>query len=68
VAELASFNEVQPGTLDFVLAWSRQDVKKADAERACRLGLCVNLDDDDDKDDDGSSQWRGGDDSQGCST
>jgi hypothetical protein len=46
-AELASFNEVQPGTLDFVLAWSRQDAKKADAERALRLGLCVNLEGDD---------------------
>jgi hypothetical protein len=27
-AKFASFNEVQLGTLDFVLAWSRQDVKK----------------------------------------
>jgi hypothetical protein len=65
VAELASFNEVQPGTLDFVLAWSRQDAKKADAKRARCLGLCVNLEDDNDA---GLSQWHGGDDGQGCST
>jgi hypothetical protein len=64
-AELASFNEVQPGTLDFVLTWSRQDTKKADAERARRLGLYANLEDDDDA---GPSQWRGGDNGQGCST
>jgi hypothetical protein len=51
--------------LDFALAWCRQDTKKADAERALRLGLCVNLEDDDDA---GPSQWRGGDDGQGCST
>jgi hypothetical protein len=51
--------------LDFVLTWSRQDAKKADAERARRLGICVNLEDDDDA---GSSQWRGGDNGQGCST
>jgi hypothetical protein len=66
-AELASFNEVQPGTLDFVLAWSRQDTKKADAERARRLGLCVNLENNDD-DDAGPSQWRGDDNGQGCIT
>jgi hypothetical protein len=64
VAELASFNEVQLGTLDFALAWSRQDAKKADTERALRLGLCVNLDDDNNT---GPSQWHGGDDGQGCS-
>jgi hypothetical protein len=50
--ELASFNEIQPGTLDFVLAWSRQGAKKADAERALRLGLCVNLEEDDDEEED----------------
>jgi hypothetical protein len=49
--ELASFNEIQLGTLDFVLAWSRQDAKKADVERALRLGLCVNLEEDDEGDD-----------------
>jgi hypothetical protein len=48
--------------LDFALAWSRQDAKKADTERALRLGLCVNLDDDYDT---GPSRWRGGDDCQG---
>jgi hypothetical protein len=63
-AELASFNEVQPGTMDFALAWSRRDAKKADAEQALRLGLCVNLDDDNDA---GLSQRRGGNDGQGCS-
>jgi hypothetical protein len=51
VAELASFNKVQPRTLDFVLAWSKQDAKKADAERALCLGLCVNLEEDDEGDD-----------------
>jgi hypothetical protein len=50
--------------LDFILAWSRQDAKKVDAERALCLGLCVNLDDDDNT---GPSQWRGGDDCQGYS-
>jgi hypothetical protein len=64
-AELTSFDEVQPGTLHFVLVWSRQDAKKADAERARRLGLCVNVEDDDDA---GPSPWRGGDDGKGCST
>jgi hypothetical protein len=49
-AEVESFNEVQPGTLEFALAWSRQDAKRAEAERACRLGLCINLDDDDEDD------------------
>jgi hypothetical protein len=57
--ELTSFNEVRPGTLDFVLAWSRQDAKKADTERARRLGLCVNLEDDDDEDDAGPTQRPG---------
>jgi hypothetical protein len=69
--ERASFNEVQPGTLEFALAWSRQDAKRAKAERARRLGLCVNLEDDDEgeKDDAGPSQWhRGDNDGQGCST
>jgi hypothetical protein len=64
--ELASFNEVQPGTLDFVLVWSRQDAKKADTERVRCLGLCINLEDDDN--DAGLSQWRGGDDGEGYST
>jgi hypothetical protein len=66
VAEVESFNEVQPGTLKFALAWSRQDAKRAEAERARRLGLCVNLDDDDA----GPSWRRGGDGNggQGCST
>jgi hypothetical protein len=68
--ELTSFNKVQPGTLDFLLAWSRQDAKKANVERALRLGLCVNLEDDegDDEDDAGPSQWHGGDGGQGYST
>jgi hypothetical protein len=48
-AERASFNEVQPGTLEFALAWSRQDAKWAEAERACRLGLCVNLEEDEEE-------------------
>jgi hypothetical protein len=70
-AECASFNKVQPGTLEFVLAWSRQDTKKTEIDRARRLGLCVNLEEDDednDEDDAGLSQWRGGDGGQGCST
>jgi hypothetical protein len=29
----ASFNEVRPETLEFVLAWSRQDARKSEAER-----------------------------------
>jgi hypothetical protein len=53
--------------LDFVLAWSRKDAKKADVERVLCLGLCVNLEDDD-EDNAGPSEWRGGDDGQGCST
>jgi hypothetical protein len=44
--ERTSFNEVQPGTLEFALAWSRQDAKWAEAERARGLGLCVNLEED----------------------
>jgi hypothetical protein len=32
-AERASFNKVRPGTLEFVLTWSRQDAKKSEAER-----------------------------------
>jgi hypothetical protein len=70
-AEDASFNEVQLGTLEFALAWSRQDAKRAEAERARRLGLCVNLEEEDadeEDDDAGPSRWRGGDDGQGCST
>jgi hypothetical protein len=66
VVELESFNEVQPGTLEFA-----QDAKRAEAERARRLGLCVNLDDNEEEDDAGPS-WRhgggGGDGGQGCST
>jgi hypothetical protein len=68
-AEVESFNEIQPGTLEFALAWSRQDAKRAEAERACRLGLCVNLDDD--NEDDAGPSWRcggGGNGGQGCST
>jgi hypothetical protein len=61
--ELTSFNKVQPGTLDFVLAWSRQDAKKDDAEWVLRLGLCVNLDEDDEDNADPSS-----DSGEGCST
>jgi hypothetical protein len=65
--ERTSFNEVQSGTLQFALTWSRQDAKRAEAERVHRLGLCVNLEDDDD--DAGPSQGRHGDgDGQGCST
>jgi hypothetical protein len=71
--ERASFNEVQLGTLQFALAWSRQDAKRAETERARRLGLCVNLEEDDEEEEDdaaaGLSQWRrGGGDGQGCST
>jgi hypothetical protein len=65
-AERTSFNEVQPGTLEFALAWSRKYTKRAEAERARRLGLCVNLEEDDD--DAGPSRWRSDDDGQGCST
>jgi hypothetical protein len=64
-----SFNEVQPGTLEFVLIWSRQDAKRAEAERARRLGLCVDLDDNDE--DDAGPSWRhgGGDNGgHGCNT
>jgi hypothetical protein len=46
-AERAFFNEVQPGSLEFTLVWSGQDTKKAEAERVCRLDLCVNLEEDD---------------------
>jgi hypothetical protein len=53
--------------LDFVLAWSRQDAKKSDAEWALHLGLCVNLEEDD-EDDAGPSQWRSDDGGQGCNT
>jgi hypothetical protein len=69
VAERKSFNEVQPGTLEFALAWSRQDAKRAEAERARCLGLCVNMDDHEEEDDAGPSyRRRGGDGGQGCST
>jgi hypothetical protein len=44
-AEPASFNEVQPGTLDYVLAWSRQDTEREEPEHARRLGFLVNLED-----------------------
>jgi hypothetical protein len=53
--------------LDFVLAWSRQDPKKAEVERPRQLGLCVNLEEDN-EDDAGLRQWRGSDSGQGCST
>jgi hypothetical protein len=68
VAEVESFNEVQPGTLEFALAWSRQDAKRAEAERARRLGVCVNLDYN--EDDDAGPSWRrgGSNGDQGCST
>jgi hypothetical protein len=60
---------VQLGTLEFALAWSKQDAKRAKAERACCLGLCVNLDDDKEEDDAGPSWRRGGSDGgQDCST
>jgi hypothetical protein len=68
-AEVESFNDVQSGTLKFALAWSRQDAKRAEAERARRLSLCVNLDDD--EEDDAGPKWRrggGGNGGQGCST
>jgi hypothetical protein len=55
--------------LEFALAWSRQNAKRAGAKRTRRLGLCVNLkEDDEDEDDAVSSQWRGSDGGQGCST
>jgi hypothetical protein len=50
--ERASFNEVQPRTLEFILTSSRQDAKRAEAELARRLGLWVNLDDNDEEEDD----------------
>jgi hypothetical protein len=68
-AEVESFNEVQPGILEFALAWSRQDAKRAEVERARRLGLCVNLDDD--NEDDARPSWCcGGSDNggQSCNT
>jgi hypothetical protein len=43
VTEHASFNEVQPRTLEYVLAWSKQDAKREEAERARRLNILVNL-------------------------
>jgi hypothetical protein len=55
--------------LEFALAWSRQDAKRAEAERARHLGLYVNLDDDEEEDN-ACLSWccRGGDGGQGCST
>jgi hypothetical protein len=61
--ERASFNETQPGSLEFSLAWSKAEAEKEAAEHACRLGLCVVLDEDDD--DVGLSE-RCSDDGQGC--
>jgi hypothetical protein len=46
--------------LEFALAWSRQDAKRDEAERACLLGLYVNLEDDEEEDA-GPSQLRGSD-------
>jgi hypothetical protein len=65
VAEVESFNEVQPGTLELALAWSRQDTKRAEGERARCLGLCVNL-----NNDDARPSWcrAGGNGGQDCST
>jgi hypothetical protein len=56
-AERTSLNEVQPGTLEFALAWSRKNAKRTEAKHARPLGLCVNLE----EEDAGPSQWRGGD-------
>jgi hypothetical protein len=44
-----------------------QDAKRAEAERARRLGLCINLDND--EEDDAGPSWRpgGGNGGQGCS-
>jgi hypothetical protein len=55
--------------LEFALAWSRQDAKRAKAERTRRLNLYVNLADDD-KEDNAGPSWRhrGSDGGQGCST
>jgi hypothetical protein len=68
--EHASFNEFQPGSLEFALAWSRQDAKRTEIVRARRLGLCVNLNVDNEEEDDAGPSWRrgGGDGGQGCST
>jgi hypothetical protein len=65
-AERASFNEVKPRILEFALASSRQDAKRAEAACTCLLGLCVNLEEDD-EDNTGQSQWRGIDGGQGYS-
>jgi hypothetical protein len=65
-AERASLNEVQPGTLDFVLAWSRQDAKTEEAKCAHCLGFLINLENNDD-DEAGPSQ-RCGDNGLGCSS
>jgi hypothetical protein len=64
-AERASFNEVQPGTLDYVPAWSKQEAKREEAERARHLGFVMNLKDDDDA---AVPSQRRGDDRQGCSS
>jgi hypothetical protein len=51
--------------LEYVLAWSRQDLKKEEeAERVRHLGLFVNLEDDKEA---GPSQCRGSG-GQGCSS
>jgi hypothetical protein len=63
-AERISFNEVQPGTLEYVLVWSWQDTKKKAVERGRRLDLFVNLENDDEA---GPSQRRYSDD-QDCSS
>jgi hypothetical protein len=54
--------------LEFALAWSRQDAKWAEVERARRLGLRVNLEEDEEEEGAGPSEWRGSDAGQGCST
>jgi hypothetical protein len=41
--ECASFNEVQPGTLEFTLAWSRQDVERAASASTWRRRTCLSL-------------------------
>jgi hypothetical protein len=66
--ELESFNEVQSGTLEFALAWSKQDAKRAEAERTRCLDLCVNLDDKEDNDAGPSWCHDSDDGGQGCST
>lgn len=52
MAMRASFEEVQPASLEFVLAWSRREAEEVERrrarERARLLGLVVDLGDDDD--------------------